>query len=50
MFIFLQVQFTLAQTAISGLKVHRLDMFGEKYKPFKGVKYLTKAGNFQIRM
>lgn len=44
------VQFTMSQTAISGLKVHRLDMFGEKYKPFKGVKYLTKAGNFQIRM
>ncbi|EFX70260.1 hypothetical protein DAPPUDRAFT_129909 [Daphnia pulex] len=44
------VQFTLTQIAISGLKVHRLDMFGENYKPFKGVKYLTKAGNFQIRM
>ncbi|KAH9395675.1 AP-3 complex subunit mu-2 [Tyrophagus putrescentiae] len=29
--------------------VNRLDMFGEKYKPFKGVKYLTKAGNFQVR-
>jgi AP-3 complex subunit mu len=46
----MQVQFTLTQIAISGLKVHRLDMFGENYKPFKGVKYLTKAGNFQIRM
>ena len=28
----------------------RLDMYGEKYKPFKGVKYLTKAGKFQVRM
>ena len=45
-----QVQFTMNQTAISGLKVHRLDMFGVKYKPFRGVKYITKAGNFQIRM
>lgn len=44
------VQFTLSQTAISGLKVHRLDMFGEKFKPFKGVKYVTRAGNFQVRM
>lgn len=23
--------------------------FFQKYKPFKGVKYLTKAGNFQVR-
>ncbi|KAJ0067324.1 hypothetical protein NL108_016496, partial [Boleophthalmus pectinirostris] len=34
---------------ISGLKVNRLDMYGEKYKPFKGVKYVTKAGKFQVR-
>lgn len=34
---------------ISGLKVNRLDMYGEKYKPFKGVKYITKAGKFQVR-
>ena len=40
----------MSQTAISGLKVHRLDMFGEKYKPFKGVKYVTRASNFQIRL
>lgn len=33
----------------TGLKVSRLDMYGEKYKPFKGVKYLTKAGKFQVR-
>lgn len=33
----------------AGLKVNRLDMYGEKYKPFKGVKYLTKAGKFQVR-
>ncbi|PWA18501.1 hypothetical protein CCH79_00009864 [Gambusia affinis] len=29
------------------LKVNRLDMYGEKYKPFKGIKYMTKAGKFQ---
>ena len=32
-----------------GLKVNRLDMYAEKYKPFKGVKYVTKAGKFQVR-
>lgn len=45
-----QVHFTINQLAVSGLKVNRLDMYGEKYKPFKGVKYITKAGKFQIRM
>ncbi|KAL8597528.1 AP-3 complex subunit mu-1 [Nucella lapillus] len=43
------VMFTISQMAVSGLKVNRLDMYGEKYKPFKGVKYVTRAGKFQIR-
>ncbi|XP_029041065.1 AP-3 complex subunit mu-1 isoform X2 [Osmia bicornis bicornis] len=46
----INVHFTINQLAVSGLKVNRLDMYGEKYKPFKGVKYITKAGKFQIRM
>ncbi|XP_017784526.1 PREDICTED: AP-3 complex subunit mu-1 [Nicrophorus vespilloides] len=46
----INVHFTINQLAVSGLKVYRLDMYGEKYKPFKGVKYITKAGRFQIRM
>ncbi|KAL1491936.1 hypothetical protein ABEB36_012453 [Hypothenemus hampei] len=46
----INVHFTISQLAVSGLKVNRLDMYGEKYKPFKGVKYMTKAGRFQIRM
>ncbi|KAF2366877.1 Mu domain [Trinorchestia longiramus] len=43
------VQFSISQLAVSGLKVNRLDIYGEKYKPFKGVKYATKAGKFQVR-
>lgn len=43
------VMFSINQLAVSGLKVNRLDMYGEKYKPFKGVKYVTKAGRFQVR-
>uniref|UniRef100_T1J7Z7 MHD domain-containing protein n=1 Tax=Strigamia maritima TaxID=126957 RepID=T1J7Z7_STRMM len=43
------LQFAINQLAVSGLKVNRLDMYGEKYKPFKGVKYVTKAGRFQVR-
>ncbi|KAJ3610265.1 hypothetical protein NHX12_022359 [Muraenolepis orangiensis] len=45
----LNIALKIQQLAISGLKVNRLDMFGEKYTPFKGVKYLTKAGKFQVR-
>ncbi|KAK2566040.1 AP-3 complex subunit mu-1 [Acropora cervicornis] len=44
------IQFKISQLAASGLKVSRLDIYGEKYKPFKGVKYVTKAGKFQIRL
>lgn len=29
--------------------MNRLDMYNEQYKPFKGVKYLTRAGRFQVR-
>jgi len=46
----INVKFSISQLAVSGLKVNRLDMYGEKYKPFKGVKYITKAGRFQVRM
>ncbi|XP_002127119.2 AP-3 complex subunit mu-1-like [Ciona intestinalis] len=45
----LTVHFRIQQLAISGLRVNRLDMYSEKYKPFKGVKYITKAGKFQVR-
>lgn len=45
----LNINLKIQQLAISGIKVNRLDMYGEKYKPFKGVKYVTKAGRFQVR-
>ncbi|CAF0938505.1 unnamed protein product [Adineta ricciae] len=47
----LNVRFTINQVALSGLRVQRVDMHGEKYKPFKGVKYITtvKHGRFQVR-
>jgi len=45
----LNLTFKIQQMAISGLRVSRLDMYSEKYKPFKGVKYITTAGKFQVR-
>lgn len=43
------VKFLMNQASLSDVRVNRLDMFGEKYKPFKGVKYISRAGVFQIR-
>lgn len=43
------IKFIMNQTSLSEVRVNRLDMFGEKYKPFKGVKYISRAGAFQMR-
>lgn len=45
----LHVNFTVSQMSLSGIKFGKLDIYGEKYKPFKGVKYVIRAGKFQIR-
>ncbi|CAF1127314.1 unnamed protein product [Rotaria sp. Silwood1] len=47
----LNISFKIHQLAISGIRVQRVDMYGEEYKPFKGIKYITtvKKGRFQIR-
>ncbi|XP_018497183.1 AP-3 complex subunit mu-1 [Galendromus occidentalis] len=45
----ISVHFSIQSLAVSGVKVNRLDMYGESYKPFKGVKYITKGGKFQVR-
>lgn len=45
----LSANFTITGYAASSVKVNRLDIYGEKYKPFKGVKYVTKAGDYQVR-
>lgn len=44
------IKFVMNQTSLSEVRVNRLDMFGEKYKPFKGVKYISRAGAFQMRI
>eukprot|EP01100_Stratorugosa_tubuloviscum_P012280 TRINITY_DN577_c0_g1_i3.p1 TRINITY_DN577_c0_g1~~TRINITY_DN577_c0_g1_i3.p1 ORF type:complete len:652 (+),score=296.62 TRINITY_DN577_c0_g1_i3:52-2007(+) len=44
-----QLQFEIIGSTVSGLKVTSINMFGENYKPFKGVRRITRAGNFQIR-
>ncbi|EGC38186.1 clathrin-adaptor medium chain apm 3 [Dictyostelium purpureum] len=44
----IMLQFRVPQYSISGLNIESLAC-SEKYKPFKGVKSVTKAGKFQVR-
>jgi AP-3 complex subunit mu len=41
--------FNIKMFALSGLKVDGLTISNVKYKPFKGFRTVTTAGNFQIR-
>lgn len=45
----LQASFTLPMYTASGLKVDTLQLTNERYKPYKGVKSVTRAGKFYIR-
>eukprot|EP00035_Acanthoeca_spectabilis_P020497 m.433235 g.433235 ORF g.433235 m.433235 type:complete len:417 (-) comp17547_c0_seq1:141-1391(-) len=44
-----RAQFKISGFVSSGVKVSRLEITGEKYKPFKGVKYTTTAGRYEVR-
>lgn len=41
--------FKVPMSTVSGLNVETLLITNEKYKPYKGVRTMTKAGRFQIR-
>eukprot|EP00004_Rigifila_ramosa_P010430 TRINITY_DN2228_c0_g1_i1.p1 TRINITY_DN2228_c0_g1~~TRINITY_DN2228_c0_g1_i1.p1 ORF type:complete len:424 (-),score=93.06 TRINITY_DN2228_c0_g1_i1:50-1174(-) len=43
------VDFRVALFSASGVKIESLSVLNEKYKPFKGVRSITKSGKFQIR-
>ena len=43
------VEFQIPNWAVSGVKVESVNILNENYKPYKGVKYITKAGRFSIR-
>jgi AP-3 complex subunit mu len=45
----LSLKFTTAQLAPSGFKVDRMEVENVPYKAFRGVKYLTRAGNYEFR-
>ncbi|KAI9922850.1 hypothetical protein PsorP6_002371 [Peronosclerospora sorghi] len=41
--------FKVPMTTVSGLNVETLLISNEKYRPYKGVRAMTKSGRFQIR-
>jgi hypothetical protein len=43
------VEFLINSYSLSGLKVDVLKLFNESYKPYKGVRTMTKAGRYQVR-
>jgi len=45
----IQVGFTVSMWSASGIKVDSLNMRHEDYKPYKGVRTVTKAGRFEVR-
>jgi len=45
----IQVDFKITMFSASGIKVESLTLYTEKYKPYKGVRSVTKAGKYQIR-
>jgi len=45
----LQVDFKISMHSASGLKVDSLNVLNENYKPYKGVRAITKAGKIHVR-
>jgi AP-3 complex subunit mu len=43
------VSWKILLASVSGLNVSGLSVTGEHYKPYKGVRNITKSGTFQIR-
>ena len=45
----LSVDFRVLGVTVSGLSVDSLSISNESYRPYKGVRSLTKAGLFEVR-
>lgn len=43
------VEFQIPNFSMSNVRVDTVNVQNESYKPYKGVKYITKAGTFNIR-
>jgi AP-3 complex subunit mu len=43
------VEFQIPNHSVSNIRVDSVNLTNESYKPYKGVKYIAKAGRFNIR-
>ncbi|KAL0484240.1 AP-3 complex subunit AP3M1 [Acrasis kona] len=43
------IDFKVSTVALSGIKVDAVNLKNENYKPYKGVRYQTVAGRFEVR-
>ena len=46
----IQVDWKVPMASVSGLAVASLQLTNERYRPYKGVRALTKSGKYQIRV
>ncbi|KAI9334233.1 Mu homology domain-containing protein [Zopfochytrium polystomum] len=46
----MSVDFKISMFTVSGARIDSLHVHGEPYKPYKGVKLSTRAGNFDVRV
>jgi AP-3 complex subunit mu len=44
------LRFKIQDATISGLHVDKLNLTNERYKPYKGVRSMVRAGTYEIRM
>ena len=45
----IQVDWKVPMASVSGLAVASLQLLNERYRPYKGVRTITKSGRFQVR-
>ncbi|GAB5037654.1 p-3 complex subunit [Nannochloropsis oceanica] len=45
----IQVDWKVPMASVSGLAVLSLQLLNERYRPYKGVRTITKSGRFQVR-
>ena len=45
----IQVTWKVPIASISGIQIAALQLTNERYRPYKGVRTITKSGRFQVR-
>ena len=46
----IQVTWKVPAASVSGIKVASLQLSNERYRPYKGVRVITRSGRYQVRV